>query len=400
MFDRRDLLRGVLGVPLLGLAGDLMYEAKDMSNYKKLVKQRDFVIYSDERYYCAFPSVVCRPDGELLVAFRRAPERRLLGADDVTHADPNSYLLLVRSNDCGETWSAEPELIFAHPLGGSQDPCMIQLGDGTILCTSYGWCQVPSDYAADDPYRARYRDFMFMGGYILRSFDGGKSWEEPIIPPPVPSSVTRDHFGAPCPAFNRGALCEGRDGRLFWGVTSRESVEPQVTSIQLLISEDQGATWSHACRIASDPSGAIQMNETSLYETPGGNLVAFIRTFGNDDRGAVARSSDGGRSFGPWEDTGFMGHPHHLLRLPDGRALLVYGYRHEPFGIRARVLEPECRDFATAEEIVIRDDGGNTDIGYPWSALMPDGRMLVTYYFNQDDGTRHIAGSMLAPASA
>ena len=400
MLDRRELLRGMLALPMVDLVGGLEQGAKGMSNHKKLVKQRDFVIYNDERYYSAFPSVIRRPGGELLVAFRRAPERRLLGADDVSHADANSYLVLVRSSDGAETWSAEPQLIFAHPLGGSQDPCMVQLGDGTIVCTSYGWCRVPPGYAADDPYRARYRDFIFMGGYIMRSFDGGKSWEGPIIPPSVPGSVTRDHNGAPCPAFNRGALCEGRDGRLYWGVTSRESVEPQVTSIQLLISEDRGATWKHTCRIAGDPSGEIQMNETSLYETPGGDLVAFIRTFGNDDRGAVTRSTDGGRSFEPWEDAGFRGHPHHVLRLPGGCALLVYGHRQEPFGIRARVLEPECRDFATAEEIVIRDDGGNSDIGYPWSALLPDGRVLVVYYFNIADGTRHIAGSILALSSA
>ena len=35
----------------------------------------DAVIYSDEAFYAAFPSIVERPDGELLVAFRRAPDR-------------------------------------------------------------------------------------------------------------------------------------------------------------------------------------------------------------------------------------------------------------------------------------------------------------------------------------
>ncbi|HEY0456531.1 MAG TPA: exo-alpha-sialidase, partial [Verrucomicrobiae bacterium] len=39
-------------------------------------KLKDVVIYEDPKFYCAFPSIVRRADGELLVAFRRAPERR------------------------------------------------------------------------------------------------------------------------------------------------------------------------------------------------------------------------------------------------------------------------------------------------------------------------------------
>ena len=83
------------------------------------------------------------------------------------------------------------------------------------------------------------------------------------------------------------------------------------------------------------------------------------------------------------------------LRLPDNRVLLIYGYRHQPFGIRARILDPECRDTKTAGEMVLRDDGGTGDLGYPWATIMADGRILVVYYFNQKDGLRHIAGTIL-----
>ncbi len=68
--------------------------------------------------------------------------------ENYTHTDANSYLVLVRSHD-GETWTREPELIYAHPLGGSQDPCLIQLRDKTLLCTSYGWAFVRSDGKAN-----------------------------------------------------------------------------------------------------------------------------------------------------------------------------------------------------------------------------------------------------------
>jgi hypothetical protein len=75
--------------------------------------------------------------------------------------------------------------------------------------------------------------------------------------------------------------------------------------------------------------------------------------------------------------------------------LLVYGYRHAPFGIRARVLDAECTNAESADEIVLRDDGGNTDLGYPWATMITDQRALVVYYFNKANGPRHIAGTFI-----
>ena len=49
----------------------------------------------------------------------------------------------------------------------------------------------------------------------------------------------------------------------------------------------------------------------------------------------------------------------------------------------------------TGEEIIIRDDAFCADIGYPCATQMPDGKILVVYYFTQSDGIRHIAGSLL-----
>lgn len=356
-----------------------------------LRKIEDIVIYRDDFFYAAFPSIVRRPGGELLVAFRRAPERRRFGEKNVTHADPNSQLVLVRSRDGGRTWSRQPELIYAHPFGGLQDPCMVQLRDGAILCSSYGWLRVFLNRLERPKAQLRHREFMFLGGLVLRSEDGGHTWQGPILPPPMPEPDAVDPWGRPLPLFNRGAMCQGRDGRIYWVVRCfRLGRRPD--DLHLLVSEDGGRSWRYSCVAASDP--LVAFSETSLIETPAGDLVGFVRTMNYDNRTAVIRSRDGGRSFEPWQDAGFRGSPHHALRLPDGRVWLVYGYRHPPYGIRARILDPECTDFATAPEIVLRDDAGNADIGYPWSALLPDGRVLTVYYFNLADGPRFIAGSI------
>ncbi len=142
-------------------------------------KIKDILIYEDADFYSSFPSVVKKRNGEVLVAFRRAPDRKIFSEKGNSHTDPNSYLVMVRSRD-GETWTKEPELIYAHPYGGSQDPCLLQLRDGTLLCASYGWAFVRPDglpnlkkpvFVVGEAGGA-----IFLGGYLVRSTDGGKKW--------------------------------------------------------------------------------------------------------------------------------------------------------------------------------------------------------------------------------
>jgi sialidase-1 len=363
------------------------------SNPYGLTKVKDIVIYTNENFHCAFPSVVKRSSGELLVAFRRAPDRRHFGQPGVTHTDPNSYLVTVRSKDGGESWSQEPELLFAHPFGGSQDPCMVQLNDRSILCASYGWTLFNPKTIAKMTNSSHIGDFAFMGGYLLRSKDGGSSWQGPIIPASVPEEKVLDIFGKPVPAFNRGAMYEGKNGNLYWAVASRVGHDAKHNGTHLMISGDKGYTWKYSCPIALDDK--ITFNETSMYETPKGDLVAFMRSENFDDHACLARSTDGGKSFEKWQDLGFRGHPLHALRLPDKRVLLVYGYRHAPQGIRCRMLDAECTNAATAPEMILREDGSGFDLGYPWSTMISKDKVLVTYYFNQHDGPRYIAGTIL-----
>ncbi len=366
-------------------------DAAESHNLGAVSKLNDLVIYNNQQFYSSFPSIVRRSSGELLVAFRRAPDRRLFGERGVTHTDANSQLMLVRSRDDGKTWGT-PELIYAHAFGGSQDPCMLQLHDGTILCFSYGWMPMQPDVAGKLKDLSRLGNFVFLGGYLVRSEDGGHTWQGPIFPPAILDQKFRDPFGKPLPAYNRGAPVEGKDQKIYWATAGATS-DISRTGTHLLVSEDKGSSWRFASKIASDDK--IEFNETSLHETAKGDLVAFMRTEAFDDHTAIARSTNHGVSFQPWEDAGFQGHPHFALGLPDKRVLLVYGYRHPPFGIRARVLNSECTNAGAAPEIFLRQDGGNGDLGYPWAVQLDEQRVLVVYYFNLADWPRHIAGTVL-----
>lgn len=379
----------ILGIiPQLSMAQD-----SEDTGIKKI---RDLIIYESEDFYSCFPSVIKKEDGEILVAFRRAPNRAIFGESKNYHVDPNSYLVYVRSRDNGLSWTSDPELLYAHPYGGSQDPCMVLLKDGTIICTSYGWSRIRPDGLPNlkRPISINSEEFVALGGYYLRSEDGGESWKGPYYPPVVDSEVRYNALGEPFPALNRGAMVEGKDGRLFWSVaTSFDKDKIARKKNDLLISEDKGLTWKFSTVVAQDDK--VDFNETSLYETPKGDLVAFLRTANFDGQACIARSTDGGQTFQPWEPMGFVGYPQHALRLPDNRVLLVYGYRSQPYGIRARILNAECTDYKTSKEFILRTDGGTGDLGYPWAVNLGEDRVLVVYYFNKDNGVRHIAATEL-----
>ena len=365
---------------------------KGLNKQPEVRKIKDVVIYEDPLFYSTFPSVV-KSNNEYLVAFRRAPNRTIFGEQYNTHTDPNSYLVLVRSRD-GENWTKDPELIYAHPFGGSQDPCLLKLCDGTLLCTSYGHAVVKEEAVANIKQPVfNEGGNVFLGGYILRSFDNGNTWEGPIYPPPVKGGIYNNGMGRPMPAYNRGALIESKSGRVFWVVATLDDFPLTKTSNHLLYSDDKGLTWEYSAVVATDDN--VIFNEASVYETPKGDLVAFIRTETPEVQACIARSSDGGKTF-KWESMGFYGHPLAAVRLPDNRVFLTYGYRRKPCGIRARILNTECTDYATSEEIILRDDNGpGTDVGYSWPVVLDDNRVLVVYYITKENGIRYIGGTIL-----
>ena len=103
-----------------------------------------------------------------------------------------------------------------------------------------------------------------------------------------------------------------------------------------------------------------------------------------------------------------ISNPPTLTCLPGGRLALVYGYRAQPYGIRARISSdggatwgggigvPAEEDFRA--EIRLREDGASPDLGYPRTILLPGGDLLTVYYFNTSPlGERHIAATRWTP---
>ncbi len=64
----------------------------------------NIVIYKDERFYPAFPSIAKLQNGELIVGFREAPQRTLGIHRFYTHTDSELKAVMVCSKDNGKSW--------------------------------------------------------------------------------------------------------------------------------------------------------------------------------------------------------------------------------------------------------------------------------------------------------
>lgn len=383
-------------------------------------KIRDVVLYRDDDYYCGpGPAVVAYPDGEMAAVFRRHRS----WTNDVlqAHVHPTTEQCLIRSTDGGETWSAPPRVF----MGGGQCAVAGLLDDGTMLFVTHRQELVPYQQshllvdglskevaamvdadrrvglveAADRAARTRRHWPCFSAGTeIWRSDDRGDSWNGPAWVGEVPNLPPLAD-GLHAPVHIRGFPQELSDGDVVLPVQGRG-----VGSI-LAASSDGARTWQFRSVSAPNEEGESlhAFNEWSVYETAAGDLVGFVRSGRHPDKGGgylwTVRSSDKGLTWTAPKREEVWGHPYFALRLPSGNVLLVYGYRRPPYGIRCRVLDPECSDPSGADEFVLRDDGGGHDLGYPHAALMPDGRVFVIYYFHdRQGGQRFCAGSIIEAA--
>jgi hypothetical protein len=380
-----------------------------MTSFKHI---SDHVLYVNERFHAAFPSVVETPSGDLLLAFRRARDHRWLvknvggtidpAFDHVDHVDARSTITMQRFdktlNTLSDVWTLPPD-----DEAGDQDANLFFDSQGRLYQHGFLWYPATPDYYSEmvdqglTPYGSIYKTgciYIPWGAYVRRSDDEGITWSERVFldnPTGEPSFHGRDGlFIGAC----RGRMQELADGTIAlagYGGLCQSKRKPT----RLFTSDDRGETWSQKSIIATPPSADFNFHEPTLLNLGNNKLIVFHRTAGLEDKLITAKSNDGGESFEEEKIHKLTGHPHDPLLLSDGRLLLVYGYRHEPFGIRCRLIDPEGQDFGETEEFIIKDNHPSPDCGYPWAVELETGRVLVVYYNCSEEGLRQIEGSII-----
>ena len=79
-----------------------------------------------------------------------------------------------------------------------------------------------------------------------------------------------------------------------------------------------------------------------------------------------------------------------------GRFVVTFGYRAEPFGIRARISTDQGKGWS--DDIILRSDATDWDLGYTRSVQRPYGKVFTVYYYNDATSTeRFIGGTIWTP---
>ena len=364
------------------------------------------VVYRSKRFFSAFPAVVTTATGKTLLAFRRAPDHRWLLGDiaeedfnSVDHVHFRSHIAFAALDE-NLRLAGEPSILPVHAEAGDQDGNLFISKSGRLFQYSFRWYPVTKEIAdklteiGEKPYGADYlgAGYIFHSSYVRFSDDEGGTWSQPFDLARDPSIAPPRWPEIPAGAALKGRMVELGNGDLLLASYFGGIEGSKYDCSRIIRSCDNGETWQLTDHYFVREDGSLQ--EPTLALWPENKITIFHRTTNNDDKLMIAQADAEDQMFGPLETIDVIGHPYDALVLPDGRLFLVYGYRHNPMGVRARLVDVG-QEIADAEEIIIRDDSLSRDTGYPSATLLPDGCILVVYYIADKKGIRGIEASIV-----
>ncbi len=315
--------------------------------------------------YFGWPSAAILGDGRVVVGCSGLRRH---------HVDPFGKTVLC----VGTPKDGFGECIVGHdsPLD-DRDAGVVALGGNSLLVT---WFTLDTRIFRDDLMKYSPAEFevmdaamrafpedakKYVGSWTMRSDDGGATFTSP----------------ARCPVSSPHGPVVMRDGRLIYlGKLFPEGMDRPFGIVSCAESRD-GLHWDVLGEVPLPENVTNgQFHEPHVIELNDGALLCLIRYhYPNGGLGIYKSvSRDGGRTWSTPEDMDIHGSPPHLLRHSSGAIVLTYGWRHAPYGQRARISRDDGATWS--DEIILRDDGPDGDLGYPCSVELPDGDILTVYY--------------------
>jgi len=374
--DRRQLLRGSAAAVACAAIGS----ARGAQAAPRAVVHQTKVISHQPELYHGWPTLARRSNGQLLLSYSGGRE---------SHVCPFGRVELMLSDDNGKTW-LWPRVLMDSAID-DRDSGVLETAKGSILVTTFTSLAYESilDRAEKNPapgknpwplpperldrWRAAHRRLSAeqrkgqLGVWMLRSTDGGVTFSAPYR-----CLVNSPH--------GPNQLADGRvlyAGKVLW----EQGLTTDTGRVGVCESTDDGQTWRWLAALpvrgGDDPKN---YHELHAVETADRRLVLQIRNHNqaNNSETLQSESSDGGKTWSVPHPIGVWGLPSHLLRLKDGRLLMTYGHRREPFGNQARLSEDGGRTWS--QPMIISGDGAGHDLGYPSTVQLDDGSLLSVWY--------------------
>ena len=347
------------------------------------------VVYDEEDRFGGWPANhgIWIWENEILFGFsaghlqRTDPDRHPIDRDR-----PEEHML-ARSLDGGETWTIEKtDDLIPPPEPGHMAGVPTEEGGSEPVDFPGGLDFTQPDFAISFRMASHHDG----PSWFYYTEDRGHNWEGPFSLPDfdTPGVPARTDYIVNGPhdmfVFLTAAKPDGREGRPFVARTT-----------------DGAGSFEFVSWIMPEPQGfgimpsSVRLDEETI-------LTSIRRREGPRRWIENFISRDNAQS---WESHGVAapdvgrGNPPHMIELEDGRLVLTYGHRAEPYGIRARISDD--RGDSWSDPIVLRDDAGDWDIGYPRTVQRPDGKLVTVYYYNIEvDGERIIAATIWDPDAA
>jgi hypothetical protein len=345
---------------------------------------RNVIVYREAGRYGGWPANhgIWAWGDEIVVGFEAGYFKHSEQRHSIDWDRPAAHVL-ARSLDGGETWSIEKPPGLRAPDGAKQAGVPTEPGGKAAI-------DCPGNIDFTNPGFAmtvRMEDIHIGPSRFYYSYDRGKSWHGPFRVP---------DFGQKGIAARTDYQVNGpHDLTMFLTAAKSNGKQGRVICVR---TKDGGKTWKLVSFVGPEPAEndkAIMPSSVRLH--PNTILTAirhpsWIELYRSDDDGATWRMA--GK---PVPDTGaHNGNPPSMVRLRDGRLAITYGYRSEPYGIRARLSKDDGKTWS--REIALRADGGAWDLGYTRTVQRTDGKMVTVYYFNDAaDRERYIGATIWDP---
>lgn len=339
--------------------------------------------------FFAWPSIARLKDGTLL-----------MGASGfrMKHVCPFGKAVLCYSFNEGQVWT--PPAVVIDTLLDDRDCGVVPFGDHRVFVSSFnnttkaqrGWNSIPP---GSDENAVRRRDLIeaylrfvdntdaearFLGSTYRISDDGGYTFG-PIGRVPV----TTPH--GPC-AMPDGTLIY--IGRRFSKDDSFD--DTQKPYLQCWRMTDSGE-WEYLSDIENiiENGAALLSCEPHAICLQNGTIIMHIRAQNLSDSEKLftiyqSESHDGGRSFTKPRRIlpPLGGAPAHLLMHSSGRLISAYGHREPPYGIRVMFSDDMGETWDT--DWILDDTAALSDVGYPATVEIKDGRLLTVFYERLESG--------------
>lgn len=310
---------------------------------------------------------------EIVVGFRSA-QFKVMPVGHARDPEKQQYEYQARSMDGGVTWTVEKPPGLVRPEDGgpkvTESPGGIDFKhpDFALMFRNSGDSKESRFYYSTDRCRT------WKGPHRLPIFD------QPRIMARTDYIVESKNEMS---VFLTAAKRNGKEGHVFLARTV-----------------DGAKTWKFISWVGPEPNGfSIMPSSARLSKS---RILTMLRRKEGDEHWIDSWvTDDNGASWRflnrPAPSTGgSVGNPPSLVALKDGRLALIYGYRSAPYGMRARLSSDKGVNWG--EEIVLRNDAGCWDLGYPRSVQRPDGKVVSVYYYNDSaDKERYIAATVWDP---